>query len=55
MYYWFEKGYALIEYEEFQEAKKALTSMNGQEINGQEIAVSWAFVKGAVNKDKTKR
>lgn len=55
MYDRFEKGYALIEYEEFQEAKKALTSMNGQEINGQEIAVSWAFVKGAVNKDKTRR
>ena len=41
------KGYALIEYEQFNEAKNALTTMNGKSINGQEIAVSWAFVKGA--------
>jgi RNA recognition motif-containing protein len=36
----------LIEYESFNEAKEALNKMNGKEINGQEINVSWAFVKG---------
>ena len=44
------KGYALIEYETFNEAKNALTSMNGKEINGQKITVSWAFVKGPSSK-----
>jgi RNA-binding protein 8A len=42
------KGYALIEYEQFNEAKSALTAMSGKSINGQEIDVSWAFVKGPI-------
>jgi len=50
-----KKGYALIEYEAFNEAKEALTSMNGKEINGQAISVSWAFVKGALTKEKKTR
>ena len=36
----------MIEYESFNEAKEALNKMNGKEINGQEINVSWSFVKG---------
>ena len=45
----------MIEYEAFNEAKEALTAMNGKEINGQAITVSWAFVKGALNKEKKAR
>lgn len=48
------KGYALIEYENFNEAKNALNGMNGKKINGQDISVSWAFVKGP-SKDKKSR
>jgi len=48
------KGYALIEYEAFAEAKKALTEMNGKEINGEDITVSWAFVKGGPRGDTRK-
>ena len=51
-FYNFEQGYALIEYEVFAEAKAALNTMNGKEINGQPISVSWAFVKGPLNKEK---
>jgi RNA-binding protein 8A len=49
-----QQGYALIEYETFAEAKSALNTMNGKEINGQPISVSWAFVKGPLQKDKRK-
>jgi len=49
------KGYALIEYESFSEAKEALTKMNGKDINGQEISVSWAFVKGPIKEKKDKK
>ena len=49
------KGYALIEYENFNEAKNALNGMGGKKINGQEISVSWAFVKGPLTKDKKSR
>ncbi|RNA11823.1 RNA-binding 8A [Brachionus plicatilis] len=47
------KGYALIEYESFNESKNALNAMNGKEINGQQIAVSWAFVKGPLKERKS--
>jgi RNA recognition motif-containing protein len=42
----------LIEYESFGEAKNALNAMNGKEINGQKINVSWGFVKGPTNNGK---
>jgi RNA-binding protein 8A len=45
------KGYSLIEYETFAEAKNALNALNGKQINGQAISVSWAFVREPL-KDK---
>ncbi len=45
------KGYSLIEYETFSEAKNALNALNGKQINGQAISVSWAFVREPL-KDK---
>jgi RNA-binding protein 8A len=41
----FVKGYALVEYELYDEAVNALKQMNGKLILGKEIACDWAFVK----------
>ncbi|MCL7049389.1 hypothetical protein MKW94_008289 [Papaver nudicaule] len=42
----FVKGYALIEYEEFEEAQSAISNMNGVELLTQTISVDWAFSNG---------
>ncbi|EDO07754.1 RNA recognition motif domain containing protein [Babesia bovis T2Bo] len=39
----YAKGYAFIEFSEQQEARSAITEMNGHQILGQEVAVAWAF------------
>ncbi|KAJ0084338.1 hypothetical protein Patl1_29533 [Pistacia atlantica] len=39
-------GYALIEYENFEEAQNAITAMNGTELLTQTINVDWAFSNG---------
>ncbi|KAM7523440.1 hypothetical protein LguiA_013342 [Lonicera macranthoides] len=41
----FVKGYALIEYEHFEEAEKAISVMDGAELLTQIISVDWAFSK----------
>ena len=38
------KGYALVEFKDFAEARGARENMNGKEILGRNIAVDWAFV-----------
>mmetsp|Transcript_4 Transcript_4/g.40 ORF Transcript_4/g.40 Transcript_4/m.40 type:complete len:127 (-) Transcript_4:395-775(-) len=43
----FAKGYALLEYEERQEAEDAIASMNGQEFFTRKIKVDWAFKKAS--------
>lgn len=40
------KDYALIEYEKKEEAEKAIEEMDGQQLLGKEIHVTWAFKKG---------
>ncbi|KAE8692929.1 RNA-binding protein 8A [Hibiscus syriacus] len=42
----FVKGYALIEYEKFEEAKNAISTMDGAELLTQTINVDWAFSNG---------
>jgi len=42
----FVKGYALIEYEKFEEAQNAIASLNGDQILEQTVTVDWAFCSG---------
>lgn len=41
----FAKGYALVEFEKFEEAEEAIKEMNGGPLLGKPVAVDWAFVK----------
>lgn len=40
----FVKGYALIEYKEYEEALEAIKNMNNKNLLGQTISVDWTFV-----------
>ncbi|KNB42936.1 RNA-binding protein [Blastocystis sp. subtype 4] len=42
----FIKGYALVEYETFEDAKRAIENLEGASVLGQKIHANWAFVKG---------
>jgi RNA-binding protein 8A len=39
------KGYALIEYEDCNQAKKAIDELNGQSMFGNKLDIGWAFKK----------
>ncbi|XP_052187339.1 RNA-binding protein Y14A-like [Diospyros lotus] len=51
----FVKGYALIEYENFEEAQKAIKEMDGTELLTQTISVDWAFSKGPFRRRNMRR
>jgi RNA-binding protein 8A len=41
----FVKGYALVEFEEYNDALGAIKALNGKKLLDQTIAVDWAFTK----------
>ncbi|KAL6966570.1 RNA-binding protein y14 [Sarracenia purpurea var. burkii] len=51
----FVKGYALIEFESFEEAQKAINEMDGTELLTQTINVDWAFSKGPFRRRNMRR
>ncbi|KAK6164110.1 hypothetical protein DH2020_000974 [Rehmannia glutinosa] len=51
----FVKGYALIEFEKFDEAQQAINEMDGTELLTQTINVDWAFSKGPFRRRNTRR
>ncbi|KAL6615210.1 hypothetical protein ACP70R_037480 [Stipagrostis hirtigluma subsp. patula] len=51
----FVKGYALIEYENFEEAQAAIKAMDGTELVTQIINVDWAFSSGPVKRRNVRR
>eukprot|EP00741_Cyanophora_paradoxa_P021412 tig00021351_g20670.t1 len=51
----FVKGYALVEYEKFNEAQAAISEMNGATLLEQTVQVDWAFSKGPIRRKTTQR
>ena len=51
----FVKGYGLIEYENFEEAQKAINEMDGTELLTKTINVDWAFSKGPFRRRNLRR
>ncbi|KAG1710255.1 hypothetical protein DVH05_017260 [Phytophthora capsici] len=51
----FVKGYALVEFENFEDAKAAMERMDGQEILGSVIHVDWAFKKESERRSGARR
>jgi len=49
------QGYALIEYESFDEAQAAIKAMDGTELVTQIINVDWAFSSGPVKRRNVRR
>ncbi|CAM0150238.1 unnamed protein product [Urochloa decumbens] len=51
----FVKGYALIEYENFEEAQAAIKELDGTELLAQIISVDWAFSSGPDKRRNTQK
>ncbi|KAK9735973.1 hypothetical protein RND81_04G242200 [Saponaria officinalis] len=51
----FVKGYALIEYEQFEEAQEAIRKMNGTTMLDHTINVDWAFSNGSYKRRGNRR
>lgn len=46
------KGYALVEYEDFEPAKKAIEGLNGFKLFEKTLTIDWAFKKGPETSSK---
>uniref|UniRef100_A0A0E0KKK0 RRM domain-containing protein n=1 Tax=Oryza punctata TaxID=4537 RepID=A0A0E0KKK0_ORYPU len=46
----YAKGYALVEYESFEEAQTAIKAMNGTQLLTRTVYVDWAFSRGPIQK-----
>ncbi|KAL6638103.1 hypothetical protein ACP70R_025675 [Stipagrostis hirtigluma subsp. patula] len=44
----YSKGYALIEYESFEEVQTAIRAMNGTQLLTKTVYVDWAFIRGPI-------
>ncbi|EES17679.1 hypothetical protein BDA96_09G039300 [Sorghum bicolor] len=51
----FVKGYALIEYEKFEEAQAAIKELDGAELHEQIMSVDWAFSSGPAKRRNTRK
>ncbi|KAH6814855.1 RNA-binding family protein [Perilla frutescens var. frutescens] len=51
----FVKGYALIEFEKFEDAQRAISELDGTQILTQTINVDWAFSKGPFRRRNMRR
>ncbi|CAD6215118.1 unnamed protein product [Miscanthus lutarioriparius] len=51
----YAKGYALIEYESFEEAQAAIRAMSGSQLFTKTIYVDWAFSRGPIQNFKSAR
>uniref|UniRef100_A0A0A9DNE4 RNA-binding protein 8A n=1 Tax=Arundo donax TaxID=35708 RepID=A0A0A9DNE4_ARUDO len=51
----FVKGYALIEYENLEEAQAAIRELDGSELVGRIINVDWAFSNGPAKRRNTRK
>lgn len=51
----FVKGYALIEYENYEEAQAAIKTLNGSKMLEQAITVDWAFCNGPYKRRGNRR
>lgn len=49
------QGYALIEYEKFEEAQAAIKELDGAELYEQTISVDWAFSSGPAKRRNTRK
>lgn len=56
--YWIKyilKGYSLVEYENFEEAQRAINELDGTDLLNQTIHVDWAFSKGPLRRHTRRR
>ncbi|AQK42019.1 RNA-binding protein 8A [Zea mays] len=49
------QGYALIEYEKFEEAQAAIKELDGAELYEQKMSVDWAFSSGPAKRRFTRK
>jgi RNA recognition motif-containing protein len=49
------QGYALIEYEKFEEAQAAIKELDGAELYKQRMSVDWAFSSGPAKRRNTRK